>query len=414
MRQYIGARYMPKFMGTYDATTAYEALCVVDNGMGTSYITKKPTPAGTALTNTEYWSVYGASSGAILDLQTRMDAVETEIEYQHTLHERKYVLIGDSYGTTYGSVVGWKDQFISRLGLSASDYYAACENGYGFYAGFESLLDTLPDDDDVTDVLIIGGTNDIQYVANNKATLISQIGSCIAKANTKYPYARVHVGWCSSVFKPDSIVLNDLPTCRQVIENTSAAAGASVIPHLDDILCDMDLHLNVDHPNTAGCSIIVDQIVTYLQGGTLSGFIPEKKIIFDYADAGSGCESSSDIYYKVCGDTIFLKGDVDSTMRMAKFSFKASNIVSRTLNGASTPLSAGLMTNFPLCTESHNLAWLPAVFHATDNTYISGMVRMSVYAGYLMFGMYAYNSSGAITATIDTMYTNIFLPIPRI
>ena len=71
--QYVGSRYVPKFMGAYDATQAYEALCVVDNGLGTSYISKKPTPAGTVLTDTTYWAVYGASSGAIINLQNQID-----------------------------------------------------------------------------------------------------------------------------------------------------------------------------------------------------------------------------------------------------------------------------------------------------------------------------------------------------
>lgn len=73
--KYVGARYVPKFMGSFDNTQSYEALCVVDNGMGTSYISKKPTPAGTPLTNTEYWAVYGASSGAIVNLQTQIDDI---------------------------------------------------------------------------------------------------------------------------------------------------------------------------------------------------------------------------------------------------------------------------------------------------------------------------------------------------
>ena len=77
--KYVGARYMPKFMGLHDNTTAYEALSVVDNGMGTSYVSNKPVPVGVALSNTEYWTVYGASSGAILDLETRMTAAENDI-----------------------------------------------------------------------------------------------------------------------------------------------------------------------------------------------------------------------------------------------------------------------------------------------------------------------------------------------
>lgn len=73
MRKYIGARYMPKFVGTYDATQAYEALSVVDNGMGTSYVSNKPVPPNTPLTDTEYWTFYGAVSGAIINLQNQID-----------------------------------------------------------------------------------------------------------------------------------------------------------------------------------------------------------------------------------------------------------------------------------------------------------------------------------------------------
>lgn len=80
VREYIGARYVPKFMGTYDPSQAYEALCVVDNGMGTSYITKIPTPAGTPLTDTDYYTVYGASSGAIINLQNQIDDINSNIQ----------------------------------------------------------------------------------------------------------------------------------------------------------------------------------------------------------------------------------------------------------------------------------------------------------------------------------------------
>lgn len=79
-RQYIGARYTPKFSGTYDNTQAYEALEVVDNGSGTTYIARQPVPPNTPLTNTTYWLVYGSSSGAILDLQTRMGNAEDDID----------------------------------------------------------------------------------------------------------------------------------------------------------------------------------------------------------------------------------------------------------------------------------------------------------------------------------------------
>ena len=74
MSNYIGARYVPKFIDDpYDPTQAYEALCVVDNGFGTSYISGIPVPPGIPLTNTNYWHIYGASSGAVINLQNQID-----------------------------------------------------------------------------------------------------------------------------------------------------------------------------------------------------------------------------------------------------------------------------------------------------------------------------------------------------
>lgn len=70
--RYVGARYTPDFLGTYDATRAYENFCVVDDGFGTSYISKKPVPVGTPLTDTSYWAIYGSANGAVVDLQQQI------------------------------------------------------------------------------------------------------------------------------------------------------------------------------------------------------------------------------------------------------------------------------------------------------------------------------------------------------
>jgi hypothetical protein len=79
VREYVGARYVPKFMGEWSATTEYEPLCIVDDGLGTSYTSKKPVPAGTPLTDTEYWAVTGSTSGAIVSLQNRVSALEGDV-----------------------------------------------------------------------------------------------------------------------------------------------------------------------------------------------------------------------------------------------------------------------------------------------------------------------------------------------
>ena len=132
IRQYIGARYVPRFMGTYDATQQYDALDVVDNGLGTSYIARITTPAGTPLTDTDHWFIYGASSGEIINLQNQIDIiVNTDLpginsdisDLQGEISDikadkRRIVCITDSYGTH--SITNWAARTFANIGVDPS------------------------------------------------------------------------------------------------------------------------------------------------------------------------------------------------------------------------------------------------------------------------------------------------------
>lgn len=155
IRQYIGARYMPKFMGDYDNTQAYEALSVVDNGIGTSYVSTQPTPAGTPLTNRDYWQVYGSTSGAIINLQNQIDDLREDIE-------RNLLIIGNSYVNK-----GVCDELKKLFAHS----YKKTTDGGGFVTytahsvTFETLLDdaiidTSFDNDTITDIIFVSAAGD--------------------------------------------------------------------------------------------------------------------------------------------------------------------------------------------------------------------------------------------------------------
>lgn len=58
VREYIGSRYVPLFAGAWDNSNEYEPLTVVTY-QGGSYTSKKPVPAGVAISNTEYWESTG-------------------------------------------------------------------------------------------------------------------------------------------------------------------------------------------------------------------------------------------------------------------------------------------------------------------------------------------------------------------
>lgn len=75
---YVGARYIPRIMGEYNNETAYEALDIVTSG-GVGYISRQPVPAGTAVTNKEYWAMWGSGNAAIDALTQRVAKNETDI-----------------------------------------------------------------------------------------------------------------------------------------------------------------------------------------------------------------------------------------------------------------------------------------------------------------------------------------------
>lgn len=75
---YVGARYIPRIMGEYNNETAYEALDIVTNG-GVGYISRQPVPAGTAVTNKEYWAMWGSGNAVIDALTQRVATNENDI-----------------------------------------------------------------------------------------------------------------------------------------------------------------------------------------------------------------------------------------------------------------------------------------------------------------------------------------------
>lgn len=80
---YVGARYIPRIMGEYNNETAYEALDIVTSG-GVGYISRQPVPAGTAVTNKEYWAMWGSGNAAIDALTQRVSTNENDISALET------------------------------------------------------------------------------------------------------------------------------------------------------------------------------------------------------------------------------------------------------------------------------------------------------------------------------------------
>ena len=78
IRQYVGARYVPKFDGDWDENKVYEPLTIVNYNNG-SYTSKKEVTAGILPTNTEYWALTGTYNGQIIQLENEIQSVDSKV-----------------------------------------------------------------------------------------------------------------------------------------------------------------------------------------------------------------------------------------------------------------------------------------------------------------------------------------------
>ena len=221
-RQYIGARYVPKFYENQNGTNdwvqriAYEPLTIVSFS-GNSFTSKKLVPSniGSPNLNPEYWASTGIYNQqieeyreevqqVILDLEETNDnlsSLETEVtaleKQYYNMKGRKVLFIGDSYAqgwTPDGEYTGWCDRVISLLNLTNS--VKRILGGIGFVntinnVNFGNIADDVSDKDTFTDIVIAGGRNDAtQSIAPVKTAAIA----AISHYRSTFPNAVIHIG----------------------------------------------------------------------------------------------------------------------------------------------------------------------------------------------------------------------------
>lgn len=373
-QKYIGARYMPKFMGDYDATTAYEALSVVDNGAGTTYVANKSVPAGTPLTNTEYWAVYGASSGAILDLQERMTTAENSIGdiqgditdignaltdiYGKIYDHRKFIFIGDSYAVGYqpggseteGDIEGFYNIAITALGLPASKYTLVRYGRSGFAAaGINSKtwvqdLDDLDDDSGVTDIYVVGGMNDTNL---STSAVANAIVAFITLAKSKFPNAAIHIGYCARCINSTYSFLN-VRSMIKTYKNTAIDNGACYLENIENILkIPNSMASDGYHPNTDGetaiSRYIINDILGYKGYSNIIGY--QEFFITVNSSFVSSVNLPNVGGYSINNELVIVSNQY--------LEFQLQNIGAGSLNFATARLNLGTLSNLPLFGDTY-------------------------------------------------------------
>lgn len=99
-RQYVGARYVPKFADPveWNSALSYEALTIVTH-LGNSFTSKKPVPAGVDIGNGEYWANTGNYNAQVTELANQVTTYKTQVTELTKYVDNKCVPI-----TAYGGV----------------------------------------------------------------------------------------------------------------------------------------------------------------------------------------------------------------------------------------------------------------------------------------------------------------------
>lgn len=321
-RQYIGARYVPKFFENPNTTdsawlagVAYEALTIVTYA-GNSYTSKKPVPAGIGAPNEnpDYWVSTGIYNVQVETLRQQILAVDDRVDDANddivaldnkygakfpvvpaNIAHKQYILIADSFGnpTTVGGNP-WIHWFEQLAGVTEGETAFSRYSGSGGFVRsgangtFLDLLTAIttsgdiPDRNKITDIVVQTAGNDWESTEENiRAALIAFMQ--YAKAN--YPYARVHVAVTSQfTTAPTASSIGVKYTVIPALQKMSYCNGYHYITNSEYIMITLDTIDGV-HPDGANS----EKLAGYLYSGVIGGSVSaSKRYSVDITPALSG------------------------------------------------------------------------------------------------------------------------------
>lgn len=219
IRQYIGARYVPRFVGQWQSNTAYEPLCIVQDSQGNSYTSKKQVPAGIQLSNTEYWIMSANVNAQIEQLSDSLtDAIadignlEDDIDnFKGVVRKGKNILFfGDSLTVGTGATdpaLRYSTLLAGNLGMTEINYAVGAS---GFTIASNTILmqinrasDAMSADDKANTplIFILAGGNDLRHMSS---TSISAYGAAVLNAVTacrnSFPDATIILAQANQTF----------------------------------------------------------------------------------------------------------------------------------------------------------------------------------------------------------------------
>ena len=334
---------------------------------------------------------------ATANIATKQDIVNSK--------KKKYIFIGDSWNTSDTPPEGepiapWGGYLATYLGLGSSDYYNYGSGGSGFVAGtpFLTILQNaeIPDKELITDIIVIGGLNDTQHIAQ----LYEAIGNFKTYVKANFPNATITLAlaqWNTNKTIRDSL--------RQVYANFNNAVGGNLKVINDAIQCAHNYALyQVDgsHLLPTGTNFLTYNIANAIKGGTLGAFVDVDAVSLTLKN--ENVESFSGII------TNALYGNIISTefMRVGNADITFKDNVTIT---PYTPILLGEIQKKLISGNSNNITrWNTSGWLFNGANYIN--VNLSFYLDYFDLYMFINYTSESGTSAIPVKKISV-VPVTR-
>ena len=221
-RQYIGARYVPKFASPveWDNVRSYEAMTIVTH-LGNSYTSKIPVPAGVDIENGEYWVNTGNYNAQVAEYANKVDALKKSVG---CVYFEEYGAVGD--GVT-------DDTMAIKAAVSAAQ---AANKGIASRAKTYLVSDTISIDTTAIPIVDICGTikgafinKPVVIIGNDNEVTIGASITCNAIGTAEfggYPISNAGNDWVFNYITMVGVLLKNIS--RSTIRASASNCGVGV------------------------------------------------------------------------------------------------------------------------------------------------------------------------------------------
>ena len=204
------------------------------------------------------------------------------------INRTKILFIGDSYLEMYNGTTGVIDKFKTISGITNVSYAVKSGTGFAYTVddqNFVTLLQSVANDNELTDIICVGGYND-QY--SNQNDVENAISNFCTIAKQKFPNAKIYIGM-------DSFTLET--TKRFPIYNTFVTYqkcnkyGAKYLNGVECVMHDTNLFIggnDLTHPNENGRFEIARAIYQAWATGQYNYNIGYLEIPFSFSGDATG------------------------------------------------------------------------------------------------------------------------------